>query len=616
MADQALCYLFMARWVLMKSPKLAKDLLVAGYMLGHRPDWRRRTHRKTENWEWSRAGQPTATKRIGVMGFFGYGNLGDEALQDAVLQNLGMRLDDVEFVGFSLDPADTEARHGIRSFPLSRTVDIDDDAEQQRPSVRLARRLGTSRIGAVRRLDRWVVRIPLEFGLIAQAFRQVGDLDALIVSGSGPLNDYWGGGGALSFPYTLAKWGAIARLRRVPFLVVSVGAGPIHSRLSAAFIRSALRCATYRSYRDEFSKQLVSDDGFGADDLVTPDLAHSLPDDGSSAVVTMATAIEAGVVSPEDRFDTFNGGFSTGGHRIREALGAPVGVISASDAIVGSSNAVMAQIGMLVDDAVFHDSLDALGYGRRPGAGLGHERAGRLAPLGWKLDWTHASISFGHEILVTFWQHTNALVTIVRGGEVLPLRLLSSVEQNGVRHGIAPAEPVRVFSERTCASVRRMMQLGAQVGTGRDHACEGIVMGTKTGTAEKVPDEVCLHVELQHQVEPHMCGRDCRRALKGRRDAHRRSCYTSSMVVFGRLEDEEREVLVFVVVDEPRGRAKFGADVAGDAAVEILSRALDLPRRAQADGARMDDGFEAMGAVSTGSVEQPWAERSGGEGSW
>ena len=283
-SEKVRCHLFMARWFVVKSPKLAKDLLVAGYMLGHRPEWRRRTHRKTENWEWSRTEQPTTTKRVGVMGFFGYGNLGDEALQDAVLQNVGERLADVEFVGFSLDPADTEARHGIRSFPLSRTLDIDDEAEQHRLSVRLARRLGASRSGALRRLDRWVVRIPLEFGLIAQAFRHVGDLDALIVSGSGPLNDYWGGGGALSFPYTLAKWGAIARLRRVPFLVVSVGAGPIHSRLSAAFIRTALRCATYRSYRDEFSKQLVSDDDFGADDPVTPDLAHSLHDDGSKAV--------------------------------------------------------------------------------------------------------------------------------------------------------------------------------------------------------------------------------------------------------------------------------------------------------------------------------------------
>jgi hypothetical protein len=108
-------------------------------------------------------------------------------------------------------------------------------------------------------------------------------------------------------------------------------------------------------------------------------------------------------------------------------------------------------------------------------------------------------------------------------------------------------------------------------------------MGTKTGTAEKVANEVCLHVELEHN-RTHGChgARTCRRALVGVHDAHRGPCYTSSMCAFGRLPGSDREVMVLVVVDEPRGGQKFGADVAGPAAIAILEEALGSRR----DGAR------------------------------
>jgi len=362
---------------------------------------------------------------------------------------------------------------------------------------------------------------------------------------------------------------------------------------------------------------------------------HAFTPGSTFKAITMATALEAGVVRPDDEFDTFDGNFVTGSHRIGEAIGAPRGRISAGDAIVGSSNAVMAQIGMLIEDDYFREKLVALGYGHRPEAGLGFERKGSLTPLPWKLDWTHASISFGHEVAVTFWQHTQAFVTIMRGGEWLPLQLLESVEQNGVRYRVAQAEPRRVFSARTCDQVREMMRNGALRGTGDGVVRDELFMGTKTGTAQKVATEVCLHVELEHQSRPHDCDKPCRRSLNGVR-VHDRACYTSSMATFGRLHDDDREVFVFVVVDEPRGRAKFGADVAGGAAVEILARALEQPRRRSESLAGAETAFLPMDADAGGDAdaagcpdrnrllstpaEQPWAEccevDSYGENSW
>src|SRR5262249_22331401 len=82
----------------------------------------------------------------------------------------------------------------------------------------------------------------------------------------------------------------------------------------------------------------------------------------------------------------------------------------------------------------------------------------------------------------------------------------------------------------------------------------------------------CLHLELAHNREHH-CNGACRSRLLSLAKPHRGACYTSSMCAFGHLPGDEREVMVYVVVDEPRGGKKYGADVAGPAAGGILEAA-------------------------------------------
>src|SRR5262249_178786 len=155
------------------------------------------------------------------------------------------------------------------------------------------------------------------------------------------------------------------------------------------------------------------------------------------------------------------------------------------------------------------------------------------------------SVSFGHQLSVTLWQHAAGLATVVRGGEYLPLSLIDAVEQGGVRRALPRPEPVRVFSPRTCEEGRDMMRMGAREGTGKKGYCAYLERGTKTGTAQKVPTEICLHVELEHN-RVHGChgASACRRALVGVHDSHRGPCYTSSMCAFGRVPGSEREVMV------------------------------------------------------------------------
>ncbi|MCB8977317.1 MAG: polysaccharide pyruvyl transferase family protein [Ardenticatenaceae bacterium] len=219
-----------------------------------------------------------SVKKIGIMGFFGYGNLGDAAVQETVLQRIREYVPDAEIFGFSLNPSDTEARHGIKSFPITR-MNSDSAAMDSKSSN------GLSRIGnwfkfhpnpRLRTLERWVMRLPIELSLIMDAYKNLSGFDALIVSGSGPLQDYWAGGGPFSAPYTLLKWGIIAKSHRTKFLFISVGAGPIRAPLSKTFFKYALSLADYRSFRDKFSKELIQSIGLNKNDPIYPDQGWGL----------------------------------------------------------------------------------------------------------------------------------------------------------------------------------------------------------------------------------------------------------------------------------------------------------------------------------------------------
>jgi len=217
-------------------------------------------------------------KKVGLIGPFGYGNLGDAAIQEAMIQHIRKRLPDAEIVGFSLNPEDTEARHGIKSYPISRMSwkESQDDNKTSGAFARLRQKINASPNPTLKNLDRWMSRAPIELSLWRAAWKHLAGIDALIVSGGGQLDDYWGGGGPWSHPYTLLKWGLLTRLRKGKFMFVSVGAGPIDAKLSQHFIKLALGLANYRSYRDQYSKNLVEKIGFQNNDPVYPDLAHSL----------------------------------------------------------------------------------------------------------------------------------------------------------------------------------------------------------------------------------------------------------------------------------------------------------------------------------------------------
>ncbi len=347
-------------------------------------------------------------------------------------------------------------------------------------------------------------------------------------------------------------------------------------------------------------------------------LYHQFTVGSTFKLVTMAVALEEGVVDPTDPIDVGQGAFRVNNSEgrptrrvIREAEGARTGIIPAAECVAFSNNAGMAKIGLLVDDERFHAYMKRLGYGEKPGTGLGSERGGSMPKLPWKRQYTHASIGFGHELSSTLWQHATSLISILRGGLYRPLRIVRGLELDQERYECSLEPGERVFSEDTANKVRQMMRLGSQIGTGDDlrplfekhlaawagRDIDGLDFdfGTKTGTAQKVPTEVCLHVELGLQQG----------TSTGVEKPHK-SCYTSSICVFGSRPGDDRELMVLVVVDEPRGEKRFGAQVAGPAAEKILSEALGLTKSGEAPDSQGALGFGTSELAFSNKKFQPW----------
>jgi cell division protein FtsI/penicillin-binding protein 2 len=346
-------------------------------------------------------------------------------------------------------------------------------------------------------------------------------------------------------------------------------------------------------------------------------LFHEFTPGSTMKVPVMACALESGAVTPTTPFDVgFTRHYQLGSRTITEAESSRTGHLTATECLAWSVNAGMVQVGLRVPAEFMHEKFLALHYGERPHSDLGGERAGLVPPLPWSREWTHASVSFGYELKMTLWQHAAALAAVVRGGEWLPLRIVDAVEQNGERYTLPRAQPERVFSPETCAQVRAMMQLGAREGTGKPVASPeklpGLIVGTKTGTAQKTPSEICIHEELAHQAKHRRdgtkCSQSCRASLRGRREGHA-NCYTSSMCIWGSLEGTQREVMVLVVADEPRGnKGHFGSQVAGPTAVAILKEALGRTHLGDPTVPDVVAGFAPSAIKSARTPDQPWAE--------
>ncbi|WP_267434837.1 penicillin-binding protein 2 [Sphingomonas sp. GM_Shp_1] len=191
--------------------------------------------------------------------------------------------------------------------------------------------------------------------------------------------------------------------------------------------------------------------------------------------ITMATAMENGVVtSMARRFDATHP-LKVGGYTIHDEQGDPKRWLNMAETLIYSSNIATARIADEIGPQRMQAMFKKLGFDTKPDIEL-REKGRPLLPTYWART-TTMTTAYGHGIAVTPLHLASAYAALVNGGIWRPATLMK------VEPGHAAAGR-RVLSEATSARMRQMLRLIVMRGTGRKGDAPGYRVGGKTGTAE------------------------------------------------------------------------------------------------------------------------------------
>jgi polysaccharide pyruvyl transferase WcaK-like protein len=218
---------------------------------------------------------------LAAYGYFGMGNLGNEASLAALLARVREARPDVDVSCFGADPVTTGLEHGVPAIRLM----------TYRPGRPGRSGLGA---GALKSLSR-VWDVP-------RTFRQLRDVDVLVVPGMGVLESSLATG-----PWGLPYWLLVAivccRLRGIPVALTSVGVTAPRHPVTRWLFRWSINLADHCTYRDEGSREAARLLGVrGGGGPVVPDLAFGLP--APTAATPRDRHVVVGVMAYEGEPDT------------------------------------------------------------------------------------------------------------------------------------------------------------------------------------------------------------------------------------------------------------------------------------------------------------------------
>jgi len=263
-------------------------------------------------------------------------------------------------------------------------------------------------------------------------------------------------------------------------------------------------------------------------------------------VVTAAAVLQAGVVKPEDKFFCENGKYFVQNHFIHDTH--PYGTIPFREVIAKSSNIGTVKAAAKLGKERMYDYAASFGFGEKTGIDLPGEVSGTLRPLSRWTSYSMTSIPYGQEISATLLQCAVSLGAIVNGGNLYQPCLLKGIRDNHGRFmpGRKTVLPLRrVISQATSDTlIPILVEAASEEGTAQQAAIPGYCVGGKTGTAQKWE--------------------------KGKGYSKRN--YIASFSGF--IKTPSRNLVICVMVDEPRGASYYGGVVAGPAFNRIGQRTV------------------------------------------
>jgi cell division protein FtsI/penicillin-binding protein 2 len=260
-------------------------------------------------------------------------------------------------------------------------------------------------------------------------------------------------------------------------------------------------------------------------------------------IVTIATALEEGVVKLDDQFYC-KGWINYNGHIFHDIE--KHGSQNLTDIVKNSCNVGVIQVGTRLEQKVFEKSIRRFGFGTLTEINLPGEVNGLIRS---SKDWSKislASISIGQEISITPIQLIMAVSAIANRGTLMkPLIVKEILDSNQNSVKVFKPKPVRqVVSVETALTMTKILEQVVIDGTGREAKLDEYQVAGKTGTG---------------QIFDFATGK------------YSNSAYTSLFV--GYVPAENPKISILILLDQPKG-SYYGGTVAAPVFKEIASKVL------------------------------------------
>lgn len=265
-------------------------------------------------------------------------------------------------------------------------------------------------------------------------------------------------------------------------------------------------------------------------------------------IITLSAAVEEGLVDLEKEhfydpgYTMVEGArlrcWNRGGHKDQTFL----------EVVQNSCNPGFVELGQRVGATKLLDYIHRFGFGKKTGSNIAGEASGILFSKDNFGPVEHATTSFGQGISVTPIQQMQAVAAVINGGTLYQPYVISKVVDPKTNEAIIQNEPIvkdQVVSEKTSSIVRNALETVVANGSGRQAFRDGLRIGGKTGTAQKVEN--------------------------GR---YKEGDYIVSFIGFAPANDPE--ILVYVAVDNPKSSLVFGSVIAAPVVGQIIEDAAPI----------------------------------------
>ncbi|MDD5070746.1 MAG: penicillin-binding protein 2 [Candidatus Omnitrophica bacterium] len=246
-------------------------------------------------------------------------------------------------------------------------------------------------------------------------------------------------------------------------------------------------------------------------------------------IVTLIAAIEEDKYDNEDIIFCENGQFKVPGTTLHDWR--PYGNLTFEQVFKKSSNIGVAKIASSLGSNILYHYICRLGFGQRSGIDLDGEVSGMIKPVS---KWSNTSpyiMPIGQEVGVNLVQLARALAVVANGGYLIEPYVVKRINAPFFEKENRPKRK-RIIKAETAQRAKDILIEVVSDGTGKRAQVPGVVIGGKTGTAQKYDTQI-------RRYSP--------------------DDFRASFIGF--ISDEEMPIVIAVSIDEPR-KHHFGGVVA------------------------------------------------------